>query len=109
MINILEVKNIRQEAHFINEREFNIQLLEVFSGERAGSASERKKLGTIRRRIGDKIYIEAINLLTNKVIPDEKKPERSLMISKPTKGCWLSSFSAASAFRLPRWIICSTS
>ena len=76
MANILEVKNIRQESRFINERRFNVQLLEIFSGERSGTANERKKLRAIRKKIGEKIYVEAVHLLTNRIIPETREARK---------------------------------
>ena len=74
---ISEIKNIDHEAEFIRERLFKTGLLEIFIGDRRGSVNERKQLKTIQAQLGGKIYMEAVYLLTNKLLPDNRKSRKT--------------------------------
>ena len=76
MVDITKIKGINEEAKFIRERAFNMTLLEVFIGLRAGMSVERKTIRKLRKKLGNKIYVEAVYLLTHKLIPDEKKARK---------------------------------
>ena len=59
---------LRQEARFLKHRLMDADLLEIFTGERAGSREEKKKLHEIISKIQQDIYIEAIYILTHTFI-----------------------------------------
>ena len=59
---------LRQEAMFLKHRLMNADLLEIFTGERSGSAKEQKKLREIISKLQQGIYIEAIYILTHTFI-----------------------------------------
>ncbi|MFT5207663.1 MAG: phosphoenolpyruvate-protein phosphotransferase [Candidatus Omnitrophota bacterium] len=58
------------EAKFMHEKAFDIRLLEIFTHERPGTSDEREQLKRITLELGDSIYIEAVYLLTHKIIKD---------------------------------------
>ncbi len=76
MVDITKIKGINEEAKFIRERAFNMTLLEVFIGLRAGTPREREVIQKLRKKLGNKIYVESVYLLTHKLIPDAKKAKK---------------------------------
>ena len=75
MTDILEINDIRQEAKFLQEKDFNLDLLEILIGDRKGTPEQRKKLADIRSKLGKKIYTEIIYLLTHEVFESSTEAE----------------------------------
>jgi hypothetical protein len=76
MTDITKIRGIREETKFMHERAFNVALLEVFVGERTGSLEEQKVIRKFRKKLGDKIYVESVYLLTHKLITQEKEAKQ---------------------------------
>ena len=76
MTDITTITGIQAETKFMQERAFNVSLLEVFVGERTGTLQEREAIRKLRKTLGDKIYVESIYLLTTKLITQEKKAKQ---------------------------------
>src|SRR5262245_8826149 len=70
MIRIRKTKNIFEEANFINEQRLDYNLLKVFAGEREGTDAELETIDSLRKSRKDNIYIEALYVLTHKIIED---------------------------------------
>ncbi len=76
MTDVTKIKGIREETRFMQERAFNVALLEVFVGERTGTPQEQAAIRTFRKKLGDKIYVECVYLLTHKLITQEKEAKQ---------------------------------
>src|SRR5262245_31519833 len=76
MADITKIKGIEEETKFMHERAFNVALLEVFVGDRTGTHQEREAIRKLRKKLGDKIYVESVYLLTHKLITQEKKAKQ---------------------------------
>jgi phosphoenolpyruvate-protein phosphotransferase len=76
MADITKIKGIEEETKFMHERAFNVALLEVFIGDRTGTRQEREAIRKFRKKLGDKIYVESVYLLTHKLITQEKKAKQ---------------------------------
>lgn len=61
---------LSQEAGFLKRGELDPSLLEILTGERRGSVHEREKLESIRKKMGEKIYTEAVYHLTHIFVSD---------------------------------------
>ena len=70
------IKNRSKEAKFIVRKAFNARLLEVFIGDRSGSAKEQKKLKEIHKKLQNRIYVEAVYLLTRKILTNPQKAKK---------------------------------
>jgi hypothetical protein len=82
MTDISRITGIRAETKFMQEGAFNVALLEVLVGQRTGTLEEQQAIRKLKRKLGDKIYVECVCLLTHKLIPTEKEakqvfPERA--------------------------------
>jgi len=51
MTDITKIKGIREETKFMQERAFNVALLEVFVGERTGTLQEQEAIRTFRKEV----------------------------------------------------------
>ena len=76
MTDITTITGIQAETKFMQERAFNVALLEVFAGQRTGTLEEQQSVRTLKRKLGDKIYVESVYLLTHKLIPNEKEAKQ---------------------------------
>ena len=76
MTDVTKLKGIREETRFMHERAFNVALLEVFVGERTGSLQEQEAIRTFQKKLGNKIYVECVYLLTHKLINQEKEAKQ---------------------------------
>jgi phosphotransferase system enzyme I (PtsI) len=76
MTDITTITGIRAETKFMQEREFNVALLEVFVGQRTGTLEEQQAIRKLKRKLGAKIYVESVYLLTHKLIPKEKEAKQ---------------------------------
>ncbi|MBF0430641.1 MAG: GGDEF domain-containing protein [Fibrobacteria bacterium] len=61
---------LSREAKFLKNRVLTIELLEIFTGEREGTAKEKSKLKAITKKLQNKIYIEAVYLIAHKFVDD---------------------------------------
>lgn len=61
-------RNLNFEAKLRKELHLNENLIEVLSEERTGSTHEIKTLASLKKEIGNRIYVEAVYLLTHKFI-----------------------------------------
>lgn len=67
---------IAREARFLKETLLDPALLEVFAGERAGTAEERAKLNHSIARLKGRIFTEAVYLLARVYIEDPREARR---------------------------------
>jgi len=76
VVKVTKIKNRSKEAEFIAKKAFTISLFEVFIGDRPGSAQEKKELKVIHKKLQSKIYVEAVYLLTRKILTNPQKAKK---------------------------------
>ena len=76
MTDITTITGIRAETKFMQERAFNVALLEVFVGQRTGTLEEQQAIRKLKRKLGDTIYVESVYLLTHKLVSKEKEAKK---------------------------------
>ena len=78
-------RNLNFEAKLRKELHLNENLIEVLSEERTGSTHEIKTLASLKKEIGNRIYVEAVYLLTHKFIEnssDARKIFKEILIHR---------------------------
>ncbi len=68
MVKINEIKNIIEEVQFMRERWLDYGLVKVFARDRKGLPEENSILENLKEKLQDNIYVEAIYVLTHKII-----------------------------------------
>ncbi len=69
MVDIQKMRGLKQEAKFMKEQTFDLRLVEVYSGQREGTPAEIVRLDALRAELGERIYAEAVYVLTHQVMP----------------------------------------
>jgi len=64
------------EARFLKNRQLDVTLLEIFTGERTGTDTEIKRLLSIKNTLKKDIYKEAVYLLTHTCMNDSKEAKQ---------------------------------
>ena len=73
MKRIKKIEKIQEETQFLKEKKMDYVLAKVLSGDWKGTKKEREELGRLKDKLKDDIYIEAIYVLTHKIIRDVKE------------------------------------
>lgn len=76
MVDIWEVKDIAQEARYLQERALSMELVEVLVNGRAGTPEENAQLKNLFNERGDKVYAEVVYRLTHLIIHDADQAKK---------------------------------
>ncbi len=73
---VAKIKKRTKVGELTAGKALNNSLLEVFIGDRPGSAQEQKELRAIHKKLQNKIYVEAVYLLTRKILTNPQKAKK---------------------------------
>ncbi|MFP4416409.1 MAG: putative PEP-binding protein [Chitinispirillaceae bacterium] len=76
ILEIPEFTSISQEAKYLGRRLLSHDLIEIFTGNRQGTAQQQEKLQAIWSQLGNGIYVEIVYSLTHTLVRDKEEARK---------------------------------
>jgi diguanylate cyclase (GGDEF)-like protein len=73
---LMHMKNTKRDAKGIAELKMTMELVKSLFGEKMDVDNDKRELIRLRHRYGDRIYCEALYLITNTLIDDDRRAKR---------------------------------